>query len=280
MKYIVAVSGGVDSVVLLDLLLYTTEADLIVAHVDHGIRPDSAADARFVKGLAEYYGVEYVATRLELGPRTGEAAARQARYKFLEAQAARLQARIVTAHHRDDVIGSIAINLSRGTGWRGLAVLGRGGVVRPLRSWTKSDIYNYALTHRLEWVEDTTNHSTRYLRNRLRASVVALPQAVAEQVAHLARVQRQLVDEIDSEVDRLLEENAGSRYFYTQIDPAIACTLLRRELVRATGSSATMPQLERALLHIKTARANTIHDIGDGRRIVCGLREFVVRSHL
>ena len=78
MKYLVAVSGGVDSVVLLDMLSGTDHA-LIVAHVDHGIREDSAADARFVAGLAKRYGLPFVSTELGLGVQASEEQARNGR---------------------------------------------------------------------------------------------------------------------------------------------------------------------------------------------------------
>ncbi len=116
-KYLVAVSGGVDSVVLLHQLVHAAEHTVLVAHVDHGIRGEaSAADARFVRALAESYNLPYYQTELKLAPTASEDQARQQRYNFLLTCAAQLNARLVTAHHRDDMIGSMAINVHRGTG--------------------------------------------------------------------------------------------------------------------------------------------------------------------
>ncbi len=67
MKYLVAVSGGIDSVVLLDILVKDAQHELIVAHFDHGIREDSADDERFVRGLAAQYGLPFTSRRTELG---------------------------------------------------------------------------------------------------------------------------------------------------------------------------------------------------------------------
>ncbi|TWP25466.1 tRNA lysidine(34) synthetase TilS [TM7 phylum sp. oral taxon 346] len=192
MTYLVAVSGGVDSVCLLDMLS-RSEHRLIVAHVEHGIRGEaSRADARFVAALAQKYNLPFVSTALNLGPNASEELARQKRYDFLLTQAQKFGAVLVTAHHAEDVAETIAINIERGTGWRGLAVLARTGVKRPLISFTKTQLYDYALQHRLEWVEDATNASGLYQRNRVRKAlksvisqrtVVRLLQLRARQLA-------------------------------------------------------------------------------------------------
>src|SRR3989344_5293986 len=116
MNYIVAVSGGVDSVVLLDMLIKQKEHNLVVAHFDHGIRVDSDADARFVWELAKKYELSFEVRREELGDAASENTARSHRYAFLRDIAKKYSATIVTAHHADDVVETIAINLTRGTG--------------------------------------------------------------------------------------------------------------------------------------------------------------------
>ena len=133
MRYVVAVSGGVDSVVLLDMVAQEVAPQrLIVAHFDHGIRPESADDAAFVKSLAKQYGLTFETKREELGANASEELAREHRYAFLRDVAKRYSATIMTAHHADDIIETIAINMTRGTGWRGLAVLDSPGIERPL----------------------------------------------------------------------------------------------------------------------------------------------------
>ncbi len=171
MKYLVAVSGGIDSVVLLSMLVQDAKHELIVAHLDHGIRPDSADDTRFVGALAKSYGLPFVTRREELGSGASEDVARSRRYAFLQEEAIKHDATLVTAHHSDDIVETIAINLTRGTGWRGIAVLGNAQVVRPLLHLSKDDIRMYAKAERLEWAEDDTNSSDAYLRNRLRQKI-------------------------------------------------------------------------------------------------------------
>src|SRR6185436_20114617 len=119
-KYVVAVSGGVDSMVLLDLLRQKPKLELVVAHFDHGIREDSAQDRKLVQRIAKAYGLPFVHAKGNLGPKAGEALAREARYAFLrQVQADHDAKAIITAHHQDDMLKTAIMNLLRGTGRRG-----------------------------------------------------------------------------------------------------------------------------------------------------------------
>jgi tRNA(Ile)-lysidine synthetase-like protein len=104
-RYIVGVSGGVDSIVLLDLLAQQPGVKLIIAHFDHGIREDSAQDALFVQKVAEKYDLSFVAERGDLGRHASEAEARRARYAFFNKLIIQFEAdALITAHHQDDLI--------------------------------------------------------------------------------------------------------------------------------------------------------------------------------
>lgn len=278
--YLVAVSGGVDSVVLLHRMATTMadEHDIVVAHVDHGIRAESGDDARFVEGLAAQYGLPYISTQLHLGPNASEDLARTGRYDWLFAEAAKRQAALVTAHHGDDITGSVAINLTRGTGWRGLAVLNRAGINRPLLSWRKKAIYQYALSHQLEWVEDATNQLHQYLRNRLRTSITQLSDADQQQLAHLRTAQVELADEIDDELARFMPQYSGVRYFYNTVPESVAIELLRAEIAQTSGVKPTSRAAERALVAVKTARAGAKCDVADGTFLSFSKAHFVVES--
>lgn len=170
-SYVVAVSGGVDSMVLLHILARSVPADrLTVAHFDHGIRPDSAEDRLLVSRVARDYGLSFVYDEGRLGAGASEAAARDARYTFLRrVMRADGADYIVTAHHEDDVLETAVINLLRGTGRKGLASLrSHGELYRPLLSTPKRHILAYAAKHGLEWREDSTNADVNYLRNYVR----------------------------------------------------------------------------------------------------------------
>lgn len=279
MRYLVAVSGGVDSVVLLDQLVKAGEHELIVAHFDHGIREDSAADARFVEALAVHDHLPFVSTREELGKQASEERARERRYSFLRAMAEKYQAIIVTAHHADDVVETIAINLQRGTGWRGLAVLQAADIVRPLLNQAKRELLEYALTNRLEWVEDSTNATDAYLRNRLRRRI-ANELSVEDRIALRDLWQRQAIvkDQIEQQVESILEPDEQSRYFLTHIDESSAIELLRGVVIAKANASPTRPQLQRALLAIKTSRPHTTYEIGGGVKLRFTARTFIVET--
>ncbi len=279
MTYLVAVSGGVDSVCLLHMMAQQRATDptlrVIVAHVDHGIRPDSADDERFVAALARSYQLPYVSVSLALGCRASEEKARNARYGFLFEEAAKYNARVVTAHHADDVVETVALNLHRGTGWRGLAVLSRTDVSRPLLALPKSTLYEYAMAHRLEYVEDSTNHSDRYLRNRIRHRLATMPP-LHRDIANLRTCQLQLMKEIDRESKRIAARETGSRHFLMQIDETAAVELLGAIVQGLTGVRPPRPQVRRALLAIKTAKSGSLYQVGGGISLRFSARKYTV----
>ena len=277
MNYLVAVSGGIDSVVLLDIFS-RAEHQLTVAHVDHGIREDSAADARFVEALAAQYGLPFVCHEANLGADASEERARDARYEFLFREARRLDATIITAQHLDDLVETVALNFERGTGWRGLAVMAREGIWRPFLQVPKSVLYMYAVNHRLEWVEDSTNRTIIYQRNRIRARLSAKNTFSPREEVHSKWIyQLKLRQSIEDEVGSLLQTYHGSRYFLTQLDEALASELLGTEITAAGGVRPTRPQLIRALLAIKTARPGTSHQIGGGVTLEFETRNYRVK---
>jgi tRNA(Ile)-lysidine synthase len=118
--YVLATSGGVDSMALLHMLyqkkLQSAEPlVVVVAHLDHGIRQESEADRRLVQEVAGIYGMPFVYDEAELGADASEAEARQIRYEFLDkVRKNSLAEAIITAHHGDDVLETAVMNISRG----------------------------------------------------------------------------------------------------------------------------------------------------------------------
>ncbi|MEI6851008.1 MAG: tRNA lysidine(34) synthetase TilS [Candidatus Saccharibacteria bacterium] len=271
-RCILAVSGGVDSVVLLDMLSKQLGLELIVAHFDHGIRGDSVQDAIFVENLAKKYKLPYVSKREELGASASEELARDRRYEFLRLVARKYDSILVTAHHSDDVVETIAINLIRGTGWRGLAVLD-SDIYRPLTNMTKSEIIKYAKKHHLVWREDSTNQSSDYLRNRIRLKTMKLDDDTKRQLLGLWSEQKAVKLLIDNEVSKLVKkDNNYSRYFFTHLDLSTGIEFLRY----IVDARLTRPQLINVLHAIKTMQSKKSYIAGNGVKISFTPRNFTV----
>jgi len=270
MKYVVAVSGGVDSMVLLDMMVRSSAGELVVAHFDHGIRPDSRRDAMFVESIAKQHGLHFETRREELGPKASEALARERRYAFLRHLAKKHNAKIVTAHHLDDLVETVAINLTRGTGWRGLAALD-SEVTRPLIDMEKAALLDYAQRRNIRWHEDSTNTSDAYLRNRLRRKTPAVSSDAKRELRALHAHQRDLKRRIHEEVQSLVGEGPWyNRYFFTHVQVPVALECLRE----LTGGKLTRPQLARLLHAIKVAKPNTTFEAGEGIRLYFSTRQF------
>ena len=214
--YVLAVSGGVDSVVLLDLLACKAgPCNWVVAHFDHGMRQSSDQDRRFVAELAKKYNLPFEYREGKLGPETSEGTARCARYTFLESVQKKHRANgIVTAHHLDDRIETLLLNLERGTGRYGLAPF-NSSVIRPLRYVAKQDLVNYAKQKQLIWREDQTNSDTRYRRNYIRHKVIpklfteqpSLKSGLTEAIEYFEQTNLAL----DAHLESLVEEIADAK---------------------------------------------------------------------
>jgi tRNA(Ile)-lysidine synthase len=179
---LLAVSGGGDSLALLDL--FATLAPelglaLLVAHADHGIVPGSAAFAGCVEGQARSrYGLETVVARLALGPGTSETRSRLARYRFLrDVQAERGARYLLTAHHADDQVETVVLRVLRGSapaGLRGIVARGPRGLVRPLLPFFHAELVAHAEGAGLQVAQDPANCDPRHLRSWVRTVLLPL----------------------------------------------------------------------------------------------------------
>jgi tRNA(Ile)-lysidine synthase len=214
---VVAVSGGPDSLALLDLLRRLSPElglGLHVAHLNHGLRGAAAdEDARFVAGLAERWGLPYTVGRAEVRSLTGglslEEAARRARYRFLaEVAAAVGGSHIAVGHNADDQAETVLMHVLRGSGVAGLRGMlprtaladyrlglppdGQPWLVRPLLEIPRSDIERYCAEQGLEPRFDRSNEDLTFHRNRLRHELLPLLEgynpAIRRVLAHTAGV--------------------------------------------------------------------------------------------
>lgn len=234
-KLVLAVSGGLDSVVLCHLCK-NAGYDFSIAHCNFGLRgAESDRDEAFVKGLATQYGIPFYVNHFDTKTFATEnklsiqVAARELRYKWfhelvnsqesivnvgnkqkvtfhdsqLTTQNSRLSY-IITAHHADDNIETLLMNFFKGTGISGLhGILPKAGkVVRPLLFATREEIQAYAHVHQLQWVEDSSNAETKYTRNYFRQELIPSIQKV------FPAVKENLIDTIQRfrEVEMIYKE--------------------------------------------------------------------------
>lgn len=213
---LVAVSGGADSVCLLDMLQVVKRRfrlRLATFHLNHGLRESAQRDERFVGEICRQFGVELVVESVDVrsyarSQRLGiEDAGRRLRYARLEETAERLGCnRIALGHTADDNLETMLLNLVRGTGPAGLAGIPvcRGRFIRPLLDVERPAIEAHLRSRGLGWVNDESNQDAVYRRNRLRQAVVPILRELNPQaVANARRTARLLWDE-----NRALDELA------------------------------------------------------------------------
>ncbi len=189
-KLLLAVSGGADSMTLLHSLL-GGPWKILVGHFNHQIRPEAGEDAEFLADQCAAWGVDLVVgsadvpAQAKAGKIGVEEAARMARYRFLLGLAEEESALgLVLGHNQDDNLETILMHFLRGSGLYGLrglsyrrklpAINPRIPILRPMLDWTKTEILAYCRTNKLPFVEDASNQSPRYFRNRLRHELMPL----------------------------------------------------------------------------------------------------------
>jgi tRNA(Ile)-lysidine synthase len=218
-RVVVGVSGGADSICLLHILLQLREysLDIIVAHLDHGIRGKEAKrDLLFVKRTAESLGLKFEtgeadAPRLKKESKmTLEEAARVLRYEFLEETRKKFGAdRIATAHTLDDQAETVLMRLMRGSGARGLSGIppvSREVIIRPLIETKRADIEKYLQSKGVGWIEDSTNKLRDIQRNRIRLDLIPELETynprIKETLSRTSDILRIEEDYIDREAKR------------------------------------------------------------------------------
>lgn len=272
-RLLLGVSGGIDSVVLLDLLVAVAaqfDLQLHVLHLDHQIRSASGVDAEFVHQLCcrlhlpcqiESVNVPQVAVDRHLSL---EMAGREIRREKMRTLAARQQCRrVVLGHHRDDQAETFLQRLLRGSGLSGLQAMREddGFFWRPLLSFSRSQIEDHAQKRQLEWVEDDSNLDPRYLRNRLRHQV--LPQLtdinprISERLAGLCQQLQSEEDFWQTQIAEywphlLVDDRDGLRLDVAALNcchPALRLRLLREGLRLLRGDLSGIDAVHLEALH-------------------------------
>ena len=228
-RYLLAISGGSDSVVLAHLL-QASKLDFALAHCNFHLRgKDSEEDEFFCKALAKELGLVIHTRSFDmpgLVKKTGQSiqmAARQLRYDWFQTLLVEEKfSGLVTAHHADDAIETVFINLLRGTGIKGMKGIPEktDHLVRPLLPFTKTQLLDYAKANGILYRTDTSNQETKYERNFLRLKVIPLlkkvqPELEQVMLSNLANFKEEagLLEElVDEKLKSILEYKAGLTY--------------------------------------------------------------------
>jgi tRNA(Ile)-lysidine synthase len=251
-KILLTVSGGVDSMVMLSIFVQLGY-NIGVAHCNFGLRgKESDEDTEMVLQECEKLGIVCHSKRFDTEgemARTGdsmEMAARRLRYEwFNELCREEGYAVIAVAHHANDSIETFFINLLRGTGLRGLTGINRqyGKVVRPLLYATRKDILEYALKNHIPYREDSSNRSTKYLRNKIRLGLLPMLQEINPRFTALMRGNLYRLNDaqrfIDVAIDRIREvalhsENGVDTIEVGAIDPMYPRDFVIYELLNSS----------------------------------------------
>jgi len=269
--FCVALSGGLDSTVALLALVESRPAGTVRAiHVDHGLHPDAALWRQHCRDLCQALRVPVSDAVIEVARQPGEspeAAAREARYACL-AKALRDGETLVTGHHADDQLETVLLQLFRGSGPAGLAgmppvaVFPPGLLFRPLLSWTRSELREWAESRRIRWLEDPSNSDAAFDRNYLRLEVIprlsqrwpGVARSVSRSARHCGEARRLLesLADVDMSAQATLDTLEIARL--ESLAPERVRNLLRRWLDRRGLPMPDSRRLEAILTNVLTAR--------------------------
>ena len=206
-KLIIAVSGGVDSIVLFHLCL-KLKLNFFVAHCNFKLRKkESDLDEKFVRDLAIKHNIKFYTKSFNTKKlsdndnKSIQMVARELRYSWFEELSKELNVKhILTAHHLDDSLETFLINLSRGSGIDGLLGIPEVNdtVYRPLLIFKKDEILSYAKENKITWREDSSNKKREYLRNQIRLEVIP----------KLKEINQNLLDNFSKSIDRLQQSKS------------------------------------------------------------------------
>ena len=218
-RVVLAVSGGVDSMVLLHVVAKAFGAlgpeRLVVATFDHGTGAHSLRAADFVRHASASLALRCVSARAS-NLKFGEASWREARWRFLKDVAAAESSRIATAHTRDDQVETVVMRILRGSGARGIAALyASSDVLRPLLFTSRSEVLALAREHAITWCDDPTNHDLRFFRNRVRHDLLpamrALRPSIDAEFLTLARGAALMRESLREVADTMITSTSSGR---------------------------------------------------------------------
>lgn len=260
-KVLVAVSGGPDSLSLLNVL-YSLGYNLCVAHVNHGLRENANIDEKFVESFCKEKNIPCFIKKIQLkeaietdfkGMSTEEAG-RKARYDFFE-EVLREQncTKIATAHNSNDNVETVIMNMIRGSGLSGLKGIepARGNIIRPLIETSRKEIEEYCKENNLNPRHDESNDETMYTRNKVRLELIPyieknINSNVVNNITRMSKIiseeERFILDLVEDSYNKIVlkeEENAitCSLKIFNNFDLVLKRRLILKLIIKVLGNA-------------------------------------------
>lgn len=257
---VAAVSGGIDSMVMADIL-YQLRSDLnfelVIANFNHRLRAEAEEEAVFVGEWARAHHLAYHTASADIRKLSEgsnlQNTARQQRYAFLRGLAYQYGgALIATAHHCDDQAETVLLHLLRGSGLSGLAAIQprENGIIRPLLNHSRADIAAYASANAIEYREDSTNASPKYVRNKIRLQLLPQLRTYNPQIVEALNITARICRDEDSLLEDMasirmaelwdVDNNMLDAQAFDALAPALQRRLLRKAFCLLAGDHAEL----------------------------------------
>lgn len=280
-KIIIAVSGGVDSMVLLDIMTKILPSkNIVVGHINHKKRTESDQEYTSIKTIVEDYKCTFEGYIYQHTTKNNfQASARKARYQFFQALAQKYNANyILTAHHLDDQIETIFMRITRGssfTGYSGMkSRIKRRNytIVRPLLQTPKEDLYTYAKEYNIAYFEDASNEEDTYTRNRFRNHIVPLlkeenPTFFEKMIQFV-----EYMEDADNFIEQASQEFMQQYYMYrtvpiepfTALDKIVQVKVLEKVINKVTEDTVEVSykQYQKLIELIHSDQPNQFYSLG------------------
>lgn len=271
-KICLMVSGGVDSMVLLDIAVKAVDPkNIVVFHLDHNVRDDSQYDLKFVHKTCSTLGVKFYEKTLSADHENQnvEAHWRKLRKKHVNEAATDFGAKtILTAHHATDLVETMIFRLTKGCGINGLSPFDK--TTKPFWDIPKSELIKYATENQLEWKEDSSNNNTDFERNLIRQEVLPHLRKITPNLEKVFVNESKIFEETQDLLDQLvvIQENKIELKSFLKAPKAIQREFLRK----ISKKTPSFSEIEDGLKWLKgNPQGNSQKEIGKTKlRIVKG----------
>lgn len=288
--FLIGLSGGVDSVVLLHLFAQQPHLNLRAVHIHHGLSPNADSWLAFCQQLCHRYNVPLISQKVHVQGDSGlEANARNARYQAIS-QLISPNEVFVTAHHLDDQVETFFLALKRGSGIKGLSAMQavsnwqNFAIFRPLLSISKTSILHYAEQQKLQWINDESNADNRFDRNFLRNQILPelnqrwshFSQMVARSAQHCTDQQTLIEELLTEELSRRIGENQQLDITnFAQFSPLKQQQLVRLWLEKNGITMPSTAQLQAVICEVIFALPDKIPEVKLGDKYIRRFRQAI-----